>query len=416
MRVAPPPFAPQEQSLSADSVMTKSGVVIVGASIAGLSTAESLRSFGYLGPITLIGKEHRLPYNRPPLSKQVLMRKWEVEQAQITTEAALQDANVRLMLGEEATGLNMKRSTLIVGNQELKYDQLVVATGVSAARTANPGGLEGVYELRTIEDAQAIEARLSSESKVVVAGAGVLGCEVAAALSERGFKVILVGRGVGPKIIQPGDQISLNIARLFEERDVELRMRNEISELVGADGQLTAVRLGDGTQVEADLLISAIGSKPNVAWLKNVGADFASGVACDEQGSFGPGLYAVGDVAKWRNPVSGVYQRVEHQASAIEQGISVARLIATGETSDPIIPFFWSEIFGHKILAAGHIDPNSEPVLVAGEFGMNGFVQTYASDGFEAAVVAWNMPREFRDARRRVALGINLDSEKEGKK
>lgn len=369
-----------------------SGIVIVGASLAGLTAAETLRAEGYAGPLTLVGEEFRLPYHRPPLSKQVLTGAWEPGQAELASRATLESLGIRLRLGERATGLDPAAHTVAVGGEPLPYERLIVATGVIARR------VPGARSLRTMTDALALRTALAAARRVAVIGAGVLGCEIAAAVRKSDLEVTLIGRGPEITLGRLGGMLSARIAGLLRGGGIEVLLGREVRH-VDDNG----VGLTDGTVIGADLVVAAIGCIPAVDWLRGSGLDLADGVRCDERGMAAPDVYAIGDVASWRDPVTGAHERVEHQAVAVDQAQAVARLIATGERPERVVPFFWSELFGTRIQVSGRPDGELPVEVIAGDPTSDRFVLASTRDDAITGLVGWNMPREFRIARARLA-------------
>lgn len=389
---------------------TGAGVVIVGASLAGLTTAEGLRSEGYAGPITLVGEEDRMPYSRPPLSKQVLAGTWGIDRATMSEAEQLESLGVRHLRAHRATAVDVADRTVTVGGVPLPFEHLVAATGVTARRLPNAHGVRGIHSLRTAMDSLALQRDLGGASRdagqVVVVGTGVLGFEIASAVHSAGHQVTLIGRSAKARFGQTGGHLSAMIAALVRENGVRMHVGVDVDEIESrdADGHNTvrALRLSDGSVVPADVVVAAIGCTPAVDWLAGTGIDISDGVLCDANGVAAPGIYAVGDVARWLDPVTGDARRVEHQATAIEQAHAVARLIVTGEPTAPIVPFFWSELFGNRILVHGRLDPKLPLTVLAGDPAERRFVAATLWRGQPAGLVGWNMPREFRQERARL--------------
>jgi 3-phenylpropionate/trans-cinnamate dioxygenase ferredoxin reductase component len=377
------------------------GVVIVGASLAGLTTAEGLRNEGYAGAITLVGEEDRAPYNRPPLSKQVLAGIWDVERTTMRDAEQLESLGVHHLRGMRATGVDVVGHTVTVGDVRLPFQHLVAATGVAARRLPKVDGLSGIHSLRTADDAMALRRDLDGAGRVAIVGAGVLGCEIASALRSAGHDVTLIGRGRAPHFGQTGGHLSGMISELLQENGVRMRMGLTVTDAVGR-GRVSALRLSDGSIIPADVVVAAIGCTPRVGWLSGAGIDISDGVLCDANGVAAPDIYAVGDVARWLDPVSGEAHRVEHQATAIERAHAVAHLMVTGEPTAPIASFFWSELFGNRILVHGRLDTDVPLTQVAGQFSERRFVGATIHRGRRTGLVGWNMPREFRRERARL--------------
>jgi NADPH-dependent 2,4-dienoyl-CoA reductase/sulfur reductase-like enzyme len=380
------------------------GVVVIGASLAGLTTVEALREEGFDGSVTLVGAESPLPYARPPLSKQVLTGTWEPERAILRDHSELERLGVHLRLGLPATGLDLTdRVVRLASGALLPFEQLVVATGAVARRLPGTRGLEGVYVLRTLDDAVALRRELASASRVVVVGGGVLGCEVAAAARTAGAAVTLVGRSPKLSLGSAGTHLSALLAEHLTDHGVQVRTAVAVREVLG-DARVTGLWLSDGSVVPADVVVAAVGCTPATSWLAGTGLDIADGVRCDAHGraagqADSAGVHVVGDVARWADLVTGEARRVEHQAAAIDQARAVGRLIATGRTSAPIVPFFWSEMSGTRVLVHGRPDDATHLEVVAGDVADRRFVATAVKNGRTLGLIGWNLPREFRLAR-----------------
>ncbi|WIB76652.1 FAD-dependent oxidoreductase [Curtobacterium sp. MCPF17_002] len=351
-------------------------VVVVGASVAGVTLAEALRSAGHAGPITLVGAEPHAPYARPPLSKQVLDGTWEPARTALRTRAELHALDVTLRTGAAATALDTVRHQVVVDGAALPYDVLVIATGTEAVRPELPG--RSVHVLRTLDDAVTLRRAWSRSRHVAVLGSGVLGSELASAARAADRAVTVIGRSGTLTFGTVGTLLSDRLAELHRSHGVQLRLT------AGATGAAAAV-----DECGADLVVAAIGSRPATAWLADSGLAIDDGVLCDASGRAAPDVYAVGDVARWADARTGRAVRVEHQTNAIEQALAVAATI-TGAASAPSTPFFWSEVHGVRIQAAGVfddatlLDPSDEDPRILRQ---------------RSGVVGWGAPRAFRLAR-----------------
>lgn len=377
-------------------------VVIVGASIGGLTTAETLRAEGFDGEIVLVGDEPHLPYTRPPLSKQILKGEWLPEQATIRAGHELDGLGIRVLTGRAANGLDVDARVLLTDAGPLAYDELVIATGTEP-RT-HPG-LPAAPSLRTMDDALHLRDRLDGARRVAVVGSGILGSEIAGAARAHGSETLLVGRSGTLSFGGVGTLLTDELAELHTDNGVELALRAGILGSRSASGGLTELTFDDRTVRTFDLVVAMIGGSPRTGWLSSSPLDISDGVACDAVGAAAPGIWAVGDVAAWEDPATGRHVRVEHQSHAIEQAIAVATRIAHGGESPRPVPLFWSEIHGARIHAYGWFDPRTPLVDITADEGARGVV--YGSSdarGDVRGVVGWNAsPREFRAARARVA-------------
>jgi len=376
----------------------ESGTVIVGASLAGLTCAQSLRAEGYTKKITLIGAEKHFPYNRPPLSKQVLSGKWQAAQTNIDSAEKFTELKLDFLIDYEAIELNVGLQEITTNKHTLKYEELIIATGASVRRLPGTEGMSRVHVLRTIDDALGLRDALVGIKSAVVVGAGVLGSEVISALSEYGIHATVIDRMEAPQLPLTGGHFASRVNELFLEHGVATKYGVEIVSVSENESGIT-FDLSDGLKVSGEIAVVAIGCIPNVDWLANSGLDISNGVLCDSNGLVAPHIYAVGDVARWHNPVTGKSLRLENQTSAIEQGLAVGKFIATGQPSTPTHPFFWSEIFGNKILMLGSLDAQIPLTIVHGSPSDNRFVAATIREGITTGIEGWNMPREFRQSR-----------------
>ncbi|MFC0435156.1 NAD(P)/FAD-dependent oxidoreductase [Kutzneria buriramensis] len=372
-------------------------IAVVGASAAGLTAVQTLRREGYDGPLTVVGDEEHMPYDRPPLSKQVLSGVWEP--AKVTLPSTV-DAS--WMLGVRAVGLDVpgRRLALSTGD-DLAYEKLVIATGVSARRLPFGSDLAGVHTLRTLSDALAFKAELAAAKSVVIVGAGFMGSEVAAVASGMGADVTVVDPLPAPMIRQFGPWLGGLVAKLHADHGVRMRLGVGVTGLRG-DGRVSGVELADGVVLPADVVLVAIGSVPNTDWLAGSGLSLTDGVDCDSLCRAAPNVVAAGDVASWTHPVHGRRIRVEHRMNATEQGMAAARtLLGKGEPYAPI-PYFWTDQYDVKIQAYGLFPEDAVPEVVAGDVGAGKFAVLYRHDGRVTGVVGWNLPRDTRQLRSRI--------------
>jgi len=371
-------------------------IVVVGASLAGLSVAESLRLEGFSGEILLVGDESHLPYSRPPLSKQVLLDDWEPERSILKSTHELEELGIEFRGSTTATGLDTGNRMVITDNGVEHYDDVVIATGTRARRVWDRAG---VLTLRTLDDATAMRSELRRAGRVAVLGAGVLGSEIASAARRLGGDVTLIGRSGRISFGAVGTALSARLSDLHRENGVDLRLATTVLDIATGIGG-TQVGFDDGTGVSADVVISAIGGIPRTEWLTGSGLILADGVVCDHRGVAAPGVYAVGDVAAWADPATGIASRVEHQSSAIEQAMAVATTILHDRESATPVPFFWSEIHGARIKAYGWFAAQ-HPLVELDAGSQDGSVLLGSQeDGRTRGVIAWNLPPQaFRKAR-----------------
>lgn len=367
-------------------------VVVVGASIGGLTAAETLRQEGFEGEVILIGDERHRPYNRPPLSKQIIVGDWEPESAGIRSESEIDDLGIELRTSCTAESLDAPGRVLRTSQGEIAFDELVIATGTEPRRHPL---VPTALTLRTMDDALTIRDGLRSASRVAVIGPGILGSEIASAARKYGADTRLIGRSGTLTFGGVGALLSAQLVALHEQNGVDLSLDAEI---VGADDG--TILFADGSTERADLVVAMIGGVPRTQWLESSSLTIDDGVVCDGVGHAAPGISAVGDVAAWRDPWSGAPVRVEHQSNAIEQAIAVALRLVHGEQGSRPVPLFWSELHGTRINAFGWFDPALELVPLD-----DGAVLVSRDDAQRIhGAVGWNAPpREFRLARAAVA-------------
>ena len=302
-------------------------VVVVGASLAGLRATEALRRDGFDGRIVLMGAEPHLPYDRPPLSKQLLAGEWEAQEL-VLRRAPYDELEIDLRLGVRATALDAatKVVTLDTGaREELAFDGALLATGATPRTLPDTPDLDGIFVLRTVDDALDLRARLDDHPRVVVVGAGFIGSEVAATCRGRGLQVTVLEALPAPLVRGLGAMLGMVCGELHRDHGVDLRLGVGVAAIEG-DGRVERVRLDDGCAVDADVVVVGVGVVPVTDWLEGSGLTLDNGVVCDETLLAAPGIVAAGDVARWPNPMfDGEVMRLEHWTNAAEQGVAAAR-------------------------------------------------------------------------------------------
>jgi NADPH-dependent 2,4-dienoyl-CoA reductase/sulfur reductase-like enzyme len=360
-------------------------VVIVGASMGGLRAAEALRRFGYLGPITAIGDEPYSPYNRPPLSKEVLANEVSHEAVAFAQRPATADVN--WVLGTRAESADLDHRTVTDSNGQVHpYSALIIATGLRPKRLqVSNSELAGRHAVRTLDDAIALRAALVPGSRVVILGAGFIGCEVAATARKLGCDVTVVAPGVHPIVRPLGVELARELQRRHEAEGVRFKMKTAITDLLG-EGKVAGVLLDSGEELACDVLVEAIGSDTNTEWLEGTGLDLSDGVHTDNamrairvDGSACEDVFAIGDVARFANPMfDDVARRVEHWNIPTDTAKRVGQVLAAQlnaaenwpEVLDEVfapVPSFWSDQFEMHILAFGLLALADEVKLIHGE-------------------------------------------------
>ena len=399
-------------------------VVVVGASLAGMRAAEVLRAEGFAGTITVVGEEARPPYDRPPLSKQVLTGQWDAERIALPS-GAKPELELTWERGVAASGLDLAaRLVSLADGRTLPFDGLVIATGAAARWIPGTRAIPGVFTLRTLDDALAIGAALDAGvQRAVVVGAGFIGAEVAASCRARGVAVTMVEPLPQPLSRVLGDVIGRVVAEVHVEHGVDLRLGVGVEAIEAGDHAVERVRLSDGSVIEADLVVVGIGVIPNTGWLEGSGLTLDDGVLCDETTLAAPGVVAAGDVARWPNPLFGEVMRVEHWEHAIDMGAHAARrlLAWAAAPSDPAVgmaygpvPWFWSDQYDRKLQLAGRVRPDDELAVVAGSIEDRRFTALYGRNGRVVGAFAMNMPARVVKYRQAIAAGLTWDDALQG--
>jgi NADPH-dependent 2,4-dienoyl-CoA reductase/sulfur reductase-like enzyme len=344
-------------------------VLIVGGSMGGLRTAEALRRSGYTGPVTVIGAELHAPYNRPPLSKDVLFAGVTLEAVAFPARAAT--ADVEWMLGSRAATADLDNRTVTTDDgREHPWSALVIATGLRARRLPFPP-ISGRHTVRTLDDAVALRHELSPGTRVVVVGSGFLGCEIAATARKLGCEVTIVSPSVEPMVRPLGRMLAAELRRRHERNGVEFRLGRTVGEILG-ESRFEGVLLGTGETIEGDVLVEAIGSECNTGWLAETALDLEDGVLADtalravaRRGGPRDDVYVVGDIARFPNLMfDGVPRRVEHWNIPTDTGrragaVLGAWLAADGTYEEEAakkfspMPAFWSNQFDVSLQAYG---------------------------------------------------------------
>ncbi|MFT5201386.1 MAG: 3-phenylpropionate/trans-cinnamate dioxygenase ferredoxin reductase subunit [Candidatus Aldehydirespiratoraceae bacterium] len=377
--------------------MTRRSITIVGASLAGLRAAESLRRQEFDGQIVLIGDEPHAPYDRPPLSKQYLAGSWDVERLALTKPEKLDEFDLDFRLGVRATAFDLaSRRLTLDGADDIEVDGLLIATGARCRTLPGTDNLDGVFVLRSLDDATALRAALDAgPSRVVVVGAGFIGAEVAATARQREIEVSLIEALPQPLGRVLGDEMGAVCADVHREHGVDLRTGVGVEAIEG-DGRVERVRLSDGSVIEADVVVVGIGVIPNTEWLEGSGLTIDNGVVCDATCLAAPGVTAAGDVARWPNQRFDEVMRVEHWDNAVEQGGHAARrLLQSDDEAEPFtpVPWFWSDQYDRKIQLAGRIRPDDDMAIVTGSVEERRFAALYGRAGKLVGVLGFNRPR-----------------------
>ncbi|MEU0280576.1 FAD-dependent oxidoreductase [Streptomyces sp. NPDC006195] len=372
-------------------------IAIVGASAGGLATAEALRRSGYEGTITLVGDEPHLPYDRPPLSKRILAGTDEPSGLALRRTEDIHALGLDLRLGVRATGLDLAaRTVALADGAHVPYDGLVVATGARPRRLPGCDNVTGSHTLRTLEDAVALKARLLPGRRLVIVGAGFVGAEVAAVARGLGVEVTVLESAPVPMVRAIGDHAGRLLARVHLGHGVRLRTAVTVDGILSTDGHVTGVALTDGDVIPADDVLVAVGSLPNTEWLHGSGLTLDDGLVCDEFSAAAPGVYGVGDVASWHNPLFGTAMRIEHRTNAAEQAMAVVRNLLAPERNvrRPFapVPYFWSDQYDMKVQAYGFLRGHDEAVVMEEDASRQRFLLAYRRGDRLVGVLAAGVP------------------------
>lgn len=368
-----------------------SRIVIIGASLAGATAAIALRDQGYQGELTLIGEESQLPYERPPLSKALLLGERD-EPDWVADEATYADKAISLRLGTMATRIDRDRKVVVASRHEYPYDKLLIATGSSARRLDIHGSeLDGLLTLRTLEESLALRERFTDGANVVIVGAGWIGCEAAAAARQHGANVTIVEPRSQPLLGVVGEQIGATFAALHRDHGVDLRLGTGVKGFAG-EGTASSVLIKGGHSIPADTILIGVGAAPNIALADAAGLKLADGgIAVDATlRSSDPDVYAAGDVAAHDHPKYRHRVRVEHWANAKDQGLHVAGSLLGAEASYQLRPFFFSDQYDLGCEYRGLADPAKDRLVVRGDLASREFTAFWLRDGAVAAAMNVN--------------------------
>jgi 3-phenylpropionate/trans-cinnamate dioxygenase ferredoxin reductase subunit len=371
--------------------------VIIGASLAGGTAAATLRQEGFDGDIILIGEERHLPYERPPLSKQYLRGEVPFEKAMVRPAGFFEDNRINARLGVTATRVNpVERTVEVTTGGVVHYDKLLIATGVRNRRPPIPGrALQNVFDLRSVDDADALRAEIVSGRKAAVIGMGFIGCEVAASLRQKGVEVVCVDPSPTPLFRVLGEQVGHVMSTLHQEHGVETVFDDVVTCFEG-DGRVQRVITKRGRRIDCDFAVVGVGVEPVVDFVVGSGVETSNGILVDEYCCTNvQDIYAAGDVANHYHPVFQRRMRVEHWQNAMQQGAAAARsMLGKGKPYDAI-HWFWSDQYDDNLQYAG-FHQASEQVVLRGDLGARNFVAFYLNEGHIDAAVAVNRGKDIR--------------------
>ena len=377
-------------------------IVIIGASLAGVRAAETLRSNGFAGALTIIGAETHMPYDRPPLSKNYLAGDWDADRIALRKEDDLYSLNINWMLGQPATSLNTDASVVTLADgATVSYDGLIIATGGLVRRLPNQPDIAGVHVLRTLDDATVLRDELVEGARVVVIGAGFIGLEAAATATKRGAKVTVLEGLDAPLIRALGAEMGAAIGAVHERNGVTIRCSVQVASING-DTKVSGVTLTNGDTIDADVVIVGIGVAPATQWCSDSSLTIDDGIVCDANLNAGPtNVFVAGDVLRWPN---GMFKdieptmRVEHWTNAAEQGAVVAQNLLATLRNEPMqsysaVPFFWSDQFDARIQFLGRAFATSTVDVVAGNVADGRWCAMYSTNDRLTGVLGVSMPK-----------------------
>jgi 3-phenylpropionate/trans-cinnamate dioxygenase ferredoxin reductase subunit len=385
-------------------------MVIVGANLTGGAAATTLRTEGFDGNIVLIGAEPHLPYERPPLSKEYLRGEATAESTLLHTEAWYQENAVELRLSTRATRIDPGEGIVeLVGGERVPYEKVLVATGGTNRRLSVPGAdLDGIYELRTIEDADRIKAEAVPGRKAVVVGAGFIGSEVAASLRQMAVEVDVVEMYEVPLLRVVGREVGRLYEAIHRDEGVRFHFDQVVERFEGTD-TVESVVTSRGTTIDCDLVVVGIGIQPNTEVVSGTQVAVENGIVVDEFCRTGvPGIYAAGDVANHYHPVFEDRLRVEHWDNALKQGAAAARsMMGRGAPFDDP-HWFWSDQYEHNLQYMGFAAEWDE-LVIRGSIEQRSFAGFYLKGGVVKAAVGVNRGKDVRRARELIRSKVPVD-------
>jgi 3-phenylpropionate/trans-cinnamate dioxygenase ferredoxin reductase subunit len=403
-------------------------VIVVGASLAGWRATEGLRAGGFDGKLSLVGEERHLPYDRPPLSKQVLAGTWPPEKAVLADKKRSSELRVHEVLGRRAIALDVAgRSVELDDGSVLSADGIVLATGAAPRRlpgTESLGPADGLFVLRTIDDSLALRAAVTATecARVVVVGAGFIGSEVASTCAALGCHVTVLEVLDVPLENVFGPVVGAHCASLHGANGVSLRTGVGLERIERGGGgsgsepgsARLSVHLRDGEVFDADVVVVGIGVSPSTSWLESSGLTIDDGVVCDDRLFAADGIVAAGDMARWlwRHDGSEERIRIEHWEVAANAGAAVARSLLAGRADAPPftpVPYFWSDQYGIRIQVLGNPAGDDEMVITEGSFEDGKFLAVYGRHGRLRAVTAIGKPRQLMGFRPLLENGASFD-------
>jgi 3-phenylpropionate/trans-cinnamate dioxygenase ferredoxin reductase component len=405
---------------SADVPLDRDGaVVVVGAGLGGLRCAEALRAHGHHGAITLVGDEPHAPYDRPPLTKQLLAGEWDESRISLVKRDVLAEQRIDLVAGSTAVALDLEgRSVTLADGRRLAGDAVVVATGAAPRWLPGTEGLPGIHVVRTLDQALALRRELDAltgEGRLVVAGAGFIGAEVASTAAAGGLDVTIVEALEIPLSPIVGDEVGLWLTELHERAGIDVQVGATIAGVEGRTGDMgPVVVLATGERLDADVVVVGIGVRPSTKWLEGSGLELDDGVVTDAALFCADGVVAVGDLARftWHHAGSTEMVRIEHWEVTAQLASHAAQSLLAGRRAAPpvsLVPYFWSDQHGRKIQMLGRPWGTDVATFVAGSLDEAKFTFLYHRDGRLTGVLGVASPRNVMRCRALVEVGASID-------
>jgi 3-phenylpropionate/trans-cinnamate dioxygenase ferredoxin reductase subunit len=391
----------------------KETYVIVGANLCGGRAVETLRQEGFDGRVVLIGAEPERPYERPPLSKELLRGEGERERIFLRSPEFYAEQEIELRLGVRVSRIDVReRAVALEKSERLGFDKLLIATGGRVRRLRVPGAeLERVYYLRTVVDCERIAAELGGGRRVVVIGAGFIGAEVAASARMKGLEVTLLEKEEVPLGRALGAEMGRIFADIHRERGIDLRLGTGVERLEGARRVERVVTSSDQS-VECDFVVVGVGIDPETELVERTDIQVGNGIIVDEYCRTNvEGILAAGDVANFPNPILGERIRVEHWSNAQNQGVAAAKAMLGFREPYAEVPWFWSDQYDMNMQYVGHAS-SWDQIVIRGDVQERRFTAFYLKGGRLRAAMAMNRARDIRPCRELIQAGVQVDAKK----
>jgi 3-phenylpropionate/trans-cinnamate dioxygenase ferredoxin reductase component len=406
-------------SSTADAVLDREGaVVVVGAGLGGLRTAEALRAHGHVGPITLVGEEPHAPYDRPPLTKQFLAGEWDEARISLAKRDVLAEQRIDLVAGATAVALDVEgRTVTLADGRRLVGDAVVLATGATPRWLPGTEGAPGLHVIRTLEQSRALRDELGRDGtgRVVVVGAGFIGAEAASTAAAQGHRVTILEALEVPLSPIVGVEVGTWLTELHRVAGIEVRAGASIESIEPrTENAGPVVVQATGERLEADTIVVGIGVRPTTQWLEGSGLELVNGVTTDAALFAADGVVAVGDLAHftWHHAGRTEQVRIEHWEVTAQLASHAAQSLLAGRRQAPpvsLVPYFWSDQHGRKIQMLGRPSGSDEATRVAGSLEEARFTFLYHHEGRITGVLGVASPRNVMRCRGLVEEGASID-------